>query len=245
MLEVILLLAACLFIAVLFYKQANEQIELLQLEADRKQDLPNVLSERSPIILRGYATPTLGTPETCKQRPSLAPLFQYDPATFPLETRRALAQESGLDIWFEHTWLPLLTSPFTRFYTSPSSRMIVHKEGLQQTSAPITFIMPTQGSFIITLMTQSQIPFLPVRWKGRQFEGFTALDTPLLNRVVYTQVKLRVGHIFLLPPHILFDIQTCDEEMKGEGVDPLAWAYCVELHHPISRCLMALSARAV
>lgn len=229
MLEYLLILVAGLFIAVLFYKQANEQLEILLLEASRQSELPTLLQERSPVIIRGYATPSLGTPAECKKRPSLAPLFQWDPSTFPLATRKALSQESGLDIWFEHTWIPHLTTPFTQLFMKPHSRLLIHSEGLQKTTAPYTFIMPTQGEFILTIMLQSQEPFLPKRWKGRIFSTFTAQDTPLLNQVQYTEVVLRKGHILILPAHLFYDISQT-KESKEE-----AWAYCVELHHPISQ----------
>lgn len=234
MLEYILILVAALFIGVLFYKQANDQLEILLLESARQSELPNLLQERSPVILRGYTTPALGTPAECKKRPSLAPLFQYDPATFPLQTRKALAQESGLDIWFEHTWMLTLTTPLTRFYTTTSSKMIIKEEGLQLTTAPLTVFMPTQGECTLTLMIQTQLPFLPKRWKGRQFSQFTAQDSPLLNQIQYTEVVLRKGHILFLPAHLLFDIQQTPESKEE------AWIYCVELHHPISRIRSSL-----
>jgi len=42
MIEIIVIIAVLLFIAVLFYKQANEQFEILQVEATRLQELPTL-----------------------------------------------------------------------------------------------------------------------------------------------------------------------------------------------------------
>lgn len=228
LLESIFIIVSCLFIAVLFYKQANEQIEILTVDADRIQNLPNWLAERSPVVVRGYKTPSLGTRAACEQRPSLAPLFQYDTTSFPIQTRKALAQESGLDIWFEHTLIPILTSRISRLYTTPHSRMIIGKQGLSQTTAPITFFMPTQGAFTVNILVQSQIPFLPSRWEGRALESLTVADSPLLNQIQYSQLKVRPGHLLFLPPHILIDIQ------EDTTAEIQAWGYFVELHHPIS-----------
>jgi hypothetical protein len=106
--------------------------------------------------------------------------------------------------------------------------MILRKQGLTQTTAPVTFFMPTQGAFTVNILVQSQIPFLPTRWEGRALESLSVADSPLLNQIQYSQLKLRCGHLLFLPPHCLVDIQ---EESTS---DIQAWGYFVELHHPIS-----------
>ncbi len=59
MLEYILIGIVCVFIAILFYKQANEQFEILQLSGERLSDLPTLYSERSPIVITDLPPPPL------------------------------------------------------------------------------------------------------------------------------------------------------------------------------------------
>jgi hypothetical protein len=221
MLEFLFIVFIAFFIAVLFYKQANEQIQLLQLDAERLREIPNVLAERSPLIVRGYSTPPLGVPSELSKRPSAAPLL----ANPSPSARIRLAQESGLNVWFEQTWLTLLTPRWLAWITTPQARLVKGSEGLWKTTAPLTFIMPTQGEFTFKLLQPAGEPFLPTRYFGRSFDSLTLADTPLLSQLKYLELKLRKGHLLFLPPHLILDTTPSDED---------SWIYYVELHHPIS-----------
>ena len=45
MIEIFIIIAVVFFIAVLFYKQANEQFDILQITADRLEELPTLYAE--------------------------------------------------------------------------------------------------------------------------------------------------------------------------------------------------------
>ena len=57
MLEILAILGVLFFIAVLFYKQANESFEIIQIESDRIQELPTVYGDHAPIVIRGFQVP--------------------------------------------------------------------------------------------------------------------------------------------------------------------------------------------
>jgi hypothetical protein len=241
MLEVLIIFTTIFFIAVLFYKQANEQFEILQIDEQRLSELPTMYGDKSPIVVRDFQTPFLGTEEELQKRPnilqmavapglSLATLlaspglasFQFKP-----QTAAFLAAESGLSVWFEHHLYEQLLPTYTRWLYSFQLSLWPHHRGLFKTKAFQTMIMPTQGTAIVSLMLSKVIPYLPNTWEGRSFHQLTAQDTPLLNQIQYMDVKIRRGNLLFLPAHMVVDIRS-EEETP-------AWCFIAEVHHPISR----------
>ena len=72
MIEYAGILIVAIFIAILFYKQANESFQILQLDADRLKDLPTLYPDHSPIVVKGLTLPPLGTESELRRRPHAA-----------------------------------------------------------------------------------------------------------------------------------------------------------------------------
>jgi hypothetical protein len=243
MIEIIIILTVLFFIAVLFYKQANEQFEILQIEASRLSELPTMYSDRSPIVVSNFQTPALGTEDELRKRPnilqmavspefSLKSLLEHPTALktfhFNPETAKFLAKESGLQVWFEHhVYKELLPSPYTKWLYTFKTSLWPHHRGLFKTTAFQTVIMPTQGTVRVSVMLGSALPYLPNRWYNRSFHSLTPQDTPLLNQIKFIEIKLRRGNLLLLPAHLIVDI-------TSEG-GPASWSFIAEINHPISR----------
>jgi len=243
MLEIIIILAVIFFIAVLFYKQANEDFEILQISAERMDELPTLYAERYPIVLSDYSLPGLGTESELRKRPAILQMKMGGttlqglldrPASlrtfsFPYETAQFIAKETGLSTWFQHHLLHrILPSPYTKwFYTARMTLWPEHR-GLFKTTAFQTLIMPTQGNARVSLMLPTVLPYLPTRWEGRNFHSLNAQDTPLLSQIHYVDVVLRPGTLLLLPPHMIANIST------GDVSDKPVWSFIAEIHHPIS-----------
>jgi hypothetical protein len=244
MLEVLAVLVVLFFIAVLFYKQANESFEVLQLEANRMDELPTLYADHAPIVIRSYQTPPLGTQQELEKRPQImqmavAPslslkallgstgsLKEY---TWKLETTTFLAKETGLETWFNMHLLHSVTpSQYTRWMYSSRCSLWPHHRGLFKTTAFQTVLMPTQGDASVNLLLSKSEPYLPRPWTGRQFAKLTPADTPLLNQIQCIEVKLRKGTLLLLPAHMIVDIASSDD------TNPV-WTMVAEVHHPISR----------
>jgi len=246
LLNIVAIISVFLFIAVLFYKQANEQIEILQITAERLGELPTMYSERSPIIISDYLTPTLGSEAELQKREhimqievapqvSLRTLLASGAKDFHFsnETAEFLAKESGLDIWFSHhLYKSLLPSPYTSFIYSSAVSLWPYGRGLFKTTAFQTIFMPTQGCAILTLMLPKMLPYLPLKWIGRKFGSLTMQDTPLLNQIQFMEIKLRRGNLLILPAHLIVDIRS--EVGPVPGLEP-SWTFIAEIHHPISR----------
>ena len=248
MLEIIAILIVAFFIAVLFYKQGNESFEILQLEAERLEELPTLYSEHSPIVIRGFQTPALGSSTDLEKRPQITQMAvatnlsmkallgsegSLENYTWKPQTAAFLSKETGLDTWFRmHLYPSLLPSPYTKWIYSYKTSLWPHHKGLFKTTAFQTVLMPTQGTVRVSLMLPKVEDYLPVNWRGRQFSSLTLADTPLLAQIQFIEVKLRKGNLILLPAHLIADIRTDDEskDVKGGG-----WCFVAEVHHWISQ----------
>jgi len=231
MLEYILFIIVLFFIGILFYKQANEEFQILQLDADRLSELPTLYVDRSPIVVEGFQTPDLGTEEGLEKRGILD-----SPATptqtlrqviqsIPLETAKYLSKESGLAIWFEHhLYKQLLPSPYTQWIYSFNTSLWPLHRGLFKTTAFQTLIMPTQGTASVKIMLQKMIPYLPSKWMGRKFSSLSLHDTPLLGQLQFIEIIIRKGNLLFLPAHLIVDVESLETQ----------WAFMAEINHPIS-----------
>ena len=237
MIEIVVFLSVLLFIAVLFYKQANEQFEILQIDATRLSELPTLYQDRSPIVISDYDTPNLGTAQDLYKRQSVLQmptgpnqtLGQLIHSRYPMPIKYAeiLAKETGLQIWFEHHLFKQLLPSYTSFLYSFNSSLWPYKRGMFKTKAFQTLLMPTQGTAIVSLMLQKMVPYLPTKWNNREFSSLSLHDTPLLNQIQFIDIKLRKGSMLLLPAHLIVDIKSNSSED--------AWTFIAEIHHPISR----------
>lgn len=245
MIEFVLFILVLGFIAILFYKQANEQFEILQIDAERIQDLPTLYADRSPIVVRDFPVPALGTSEELKKRTHIFKIvvaqgqgvkpitleeFLENPIyTITPKTARFLSKEAGLQIWFEHSvFKQLLPSPWTSWLYTCKTSLWPHHRGMYKTTAFQTMIMPTQGSVTVSLLLPKMIPYLPTAWEGRKFHSLTAHDTPLLSQIQFMEIKLRKGNILLLPAHVIVDVDAADKSK-------IPWIFQADIHHPISR----------
>ena len=235
MLEIIIIFTVLFFIAVLFYKQANEKIEILQIQGERIEELPSMYADRSPIVITDFQTPFLGTLEEFQKRPnilqmtvapnlSLKQLLEssaLEKFQFTQETAKFLAKESGLTVWFEHHLYEYIIPSYTKWLYSFKTSLWPHHRGLFKTVAFQTLLMPTEGTAKVHLMLGKVLPYLPTRWEGRSFNSLTAQDTPLIGQIKFIEITLRRGNFLLLPAHMIVDVTD-------------AWCFIAEIHHPIS-----------
>lgn len=246
MLEWIAIGVVIFFIAILFYKQANLEIEILQVDGERligkdiDNPLPTLYTDRSPIVVKDYPLPSLGTMKELAKRKTLMSMqvapsltlqqFLNTEATSILTpiTASFLAKESGLSIWFQQTLQPLLfPNPYTRIFYFSKQYLWPKRKGLFRTTAFQTLLFPTETTMIVSIMLPKVEPYLPTGWRGKAFKEITINDTPLLNQITFVDIKLRKGNLLLLPPHLIVDVYP---ENKKE----IGFVFHAELHHPIS-----------
>jgi hypothetical protein len=244
MIEILFIVALSFGVLILFYRQAIEQYNILQIEATQLADLPKLLTERSPLVIRDVGAPKLFTPDILKQNPRLMSFpiskdmnlksYLDQPVVGPLKMTQAsshiLARETGLQVWAEHTW-------FSRFFStslwetihSMKTEAHIGEKGLRKTTAIWTLLYPTSSTLEVTLLTERQGQFLPKVWRGRFPEAFTIQDTPLVGEIKYITIKVRPGTVLCVPTHWYISIRATESEKQG----PILWCW-MEVHNPIS-----------
>ena len=243
MIEILVVLVVAIGVLIVFYRQAIEQYNILQIESSQVSDLPKLLSERSPVVIRSIGEPRLYTPDVLKQNPRML--------SFPIESQMnlsmylsnpkpavkltaksatVLANETGLQVWAEHHWFPkLFSNSWWEMIHSVSTEAWLGEKGLRKTTAITTILYPTSGSLDVTLMTEHQEQFLPKAWRGRFPELFTVQDTPLVGEIKYITIKLRPGTMLCVPTHWFVSVRAA-EDSKSK---PLLWGW-IQVNNPIS-----------
>jgi hypothetical protein len=227
-----MIVAVLIGVLVLFYRQAIEQYNILQIEASQLEDLPKLASERTPLVLHDIGQPKLFTTEAIKTNSRLQQFpigaketlgtYIEDPKrmhTIPRKASLLLAKESGLSVWGEHTWFPKFFSyPILQHIHTMTAEAYLGDMGLQKATAVHTVLYPTSGIFEVTLLTEQQEKCLPPVWRGRFPELFTLQDTPLVGEIKYITIKLRPGNMLCIPSHWFYSIRSTD------GQKPAMWA---------------------
>ncbi len=240
-LELIFIVAVLFAVFILFYRQAIEQYNILQIESNQVEELPKLLSERTPLVLHDIGQPKLFTPETLKANARLQQfpigakqtLGQYlqHPTPQVSLTKKAsllLAKESGLATWGEHTWFPkLFQYPFLQHIHTFTTEALLGEQGLRKTTGIVTILYPTSGALEVTLMTEHQEKCLPPQWRGRFPEVFTIQDTPLAGELKYITIKLRPGNMLCVPTHWYTSVRAVEKDK------PACWTKYT-LDNPIS-----------
>jgi len=244
MIEIIVVLVVAIAVLIVFYRQAIEQYNILQIESTQISDLPKLLSEQSPVVIRSIGEPRLFTPDVLKQNPRLMsyPLEpQYNISSLLSQPKSAvkmtvksahvLARETGLQVWAEHHWFSkLFSNSWWEMLHSVSTEAWVGEKGLRKTTAITTILYPTSGSLDVTLMTEHQEEFLPKGWRGRFPELLTVQDTPLVGEIKYITIKLRPGTMLCIPTHWFVSVRASEDSKQK----PLLWGW-ISVDNPISR----------
>jgi hypothetical protein len=247
LLEFTFIVVVFLAVVIVFYRQAIEQYNILQIEASQVSELSKLLGERTPVVVRNVGTPKLFLPELLKTNKRLQQFpignqmtlgsYIAKPTTQVSLTKKAailLGKESGLSVWGDHTWFPkCFQYPILQQLHSFSTEAHLGEVGLRKTTGIVTFLYPTAGALEVTLLTEQQGKYLPTNWRGRFPETFTVQDTPLVGEIKYITVKLRPGTILCIPTHWYASIRVVDKAA------PALWAKFT-LDNPISSVASAM-----
>jgi hypothetical protein len=246
MLEILFLIALVFLIAVLFYKQRRPNMEILQAEESQIEKLPELLEEQQPVILRGISPPKGFTKEGLSKIPRLAtfsiggqPLDHVlaNPAILasangsPVvsrQRREMLADELSIRVWADHLWLPRFsqTTWFGWAVGCLRTEALLGGMGMFRTYAKYTAIMPTDGIYVVSILSRESETFLPTNWQYRYPGSLTPNDTPLVADLKYTDIILRPGTLLCLPPHTVVSLEPKDKEFAAAAI--------VEYHEPVS-----------
>jgi hypothetical protein len=249
MLVELLVLGTLIFlIAILFYKQRRKDLQILQLEQDQiPVQLSDLLEEQQPIVIRGITPPRGLTAEGLAKAPRLAsfpvggqPLSSVLQAptllasaaglpTLSLALRTNLADELAFPIWATHNW----RSHFAQISIMGSmigtmrTEAVIGGMGMWKTTAKLTTLMPTEGTYAVSILSVDSEQFLPKAWQYRYVTSLTPNDTPLVADIKFLDIVLRPGTALVLPPHTIVSMEPRDSQSFSA-------AAILEYHEPIS-----------
>jgi hypothetical protein len=257
MIEVLLVFLVLIFVIMfLFYKHRRSELEILQLESEQiPAQLTELLEELQPVVIRGIVPPKGLTRESLRKIPRLgdfavggqpladiletpAMLFGAGGApTLNFTAREQLSAELAIDVWANHTWLPILSQAT---WIGPvvgcmRTEAVLGGLGMIRTTAKITCIMPTEGKYTLSILSRGSEGFLPAAWQYKYPGALTVNDTPLVADLKYLDIILRPGTTVCLPPHCIISM-----EPVRDSSDMFAFV-SVEYHEPITLLAKSLS----
>ena len=244
LLESILICFVILLIFVFFYKQSNQDFNILQVESLPKAI--TVLTERSPIVVYPFDIHiALWTRQDLLKRPStlqsplrgtsLDALLNGTPAdqSIVLSPHEAetLADTVGVRLIVENELFQIFCdSLWWSSLLSLRTEALIGAQGLRKTYAHCTMICATEGSILVSLLNNSSEPYLPTLWEGKRLKTLTRDEAPHLEKIKYVDVIVRPGSLLIVPPHWKLCWES-HEDSKGSA--PLT--LFIEIHHPVSR----------
>jgi len=249
MIEIFVIFIFLVFgVSYLFYHHRRSDLEVLQLEADQMEQLPELLEELQPVVIRGVVPPKGFTRESLQKIPRLANysvggqplsdvlqkpqiLFEAEGApTLNQVSREQLCKELAINVWANHTWLPIFSQStwIGPAVGSMKTEAVFGGMGMIRTTAKYTCIMPTEGKYTLSILSRQSETFLPENWQYKYPAALTLNDTPLVADLKYLDIILRPGTTICLPPHCIISM----EPNKDAG--DLFALVIMEYHEPIT-----------
>jgi hypothetical protein len=239
----------------LFYQHRRSELEVLQLEANQLEQLPELLEELQPVVIRGVVPPKGFTRESLQKIPRLANysvggqplsvildkpdiLFGAEGApTLSQEAREQLAKELSIPIWANHTWLPTFSQStwIGPLVGSMKTETVFGGMGMTRTTAKYTCLMPTEGNYTVSILSKQSESFLPEHWQYKYPAALTLNDTPLVAELKYLDIIVRPGTAVCLPPHCIISMEPATKTAE------LFALVIVEYHEPITLMMKAFT----
>lgn len=242
MLEIILFLAITALIVLFFYKNSVvAEYKLNQLSYKSLDQLPELMAEKSPIVILDTPPTTFWSASDLQARPVLGqqglPLLALGDKTHSQYTPSLASffgEQSGAPVWIQNKWIPVITNPWLQWLTTTEPKAWFGSRGLQNTYAPWTLITASEGEALVSLLHKKHDTYLPANWKNRLPEEFTRADTPFLSDIKYIDVILRQNTSLLVPAHWKVAFQT-------RPGTPTAFIVEAAFHHPLSQLVQKLA----
>jgi hypothetical protein len=251
MYDIILIIIVVFLILFFFYRQAICEFRINQIEWQQKDNMTQLLGEKSPIVLRGIPATTFWTHEDVNLRDcfSQIPVFKElslkewlnagTPDTncqWMDKEAEQIASVSSMKIWATKWLNPYIIHRFLKWWIYPKYYCWAGSKGLQKTIATWTSIFVTDGEISVSIMPESNEAFLPPVWKDRFPSEFTVKDTPFINDLKYVDIILRPGNCLFMPAHWYIAWLSTSE------VIPLV--AMIQYHTPVSFITMQLKLTA-
>lgn len=226
-------------IALISYKSAVHEYEILQRDFSDDVVWSDLLSENLPIVVRNIPKSWIGgwvavrhvnrpyeihvRDETGKRlKTTFYSWLQSPKNTTYLETipdvrlnTSTPISEVGFSRWF---YIPHL-------YTEPRALSNLSVVPLKETIAEYTILVATDGE-PITLWLAHEGALTNIDILGKDPWSITSQEYPTIGDVKYIEIRLRPGNAIGIPKHWYYAV-------KNEG-EEASWYYIADLHSPVS-----------
>jgi hypothetical protein len=264
-LELLLCSIVLVGIAVLFYKGAVHEFQILQHDWSADVNWSTLLSERAPVVVRDIPTELLGgwkratvshrawpvllSNGSGRVRSSCAdwvqtPLKEIDGRT--MENGERLSISAGIpDLvrdWrtaglYRWTWMPTVSSSV--FLLPPTETACIP---LRRVRSDCCWIVCTDGAPLrLWLAHEGAIP-ADMMLEGRNPWTLTAKEVPWIVDVKFMELRLRPGCAVLLPTHWWVAVKP-ELPVEGKTVGDGSWGWMADLDTPISWILQKLPSK--
>jgi hypothetical protein len=96
-----------------------------------------------------------------------------------------------------------------------------------KTTAKLTAFTPTEGTYVVSILSVESEQYLPKAWQYRYVSSLTPNDTPLVADIKFLDIVVRPGTALLIPPHAVVS-------MEPKEPSTFSAAAILEYHEPVS-----------
>jgi hypothetical protein len=225
MIEIIMLLSFMFLIYVFFYKQTINEYSINQIEfTNISTKLQDLLYDKIPTIIRNAPIANCVLPSTFMNtqrfKKVLEDYLTEKDINLPKSSQfeSFIANESGFQVFSEHSWLSYLQINVLSKYTSSlKTKISFGSHPLVSTTAIYTILIPIKGEFTCSLINNEFTKYLP------KIPTVTIED--ISKSVQYIDVLLKPTTLIILPPHWHY--------IMNETL-PYSYYASIEYHEPIS-----------
>jgi hypothetical protein len=252
--ETILICGVIYIIIWLFYHESVPEFRINQIEWANRLTIPTILPEKLPIVVRNIPQPTIWTQEDVLNRSiySTVPVFanqtisqwlsgalkqnrQFINSPWTLEHARRIAQQSGIKTWTKRWLLGLMYPQWAEFIGLPQSSCWIGARSIWKSCAPWTSIIPTEGEIVVSIMpSKGYSHALPTNPENYWLPRITKFDTPFVGDLKFIDIRLRPGHMLIIPAHWMVSWEESELDiigLKEYGLKSPPMVCLVEFHN--------------
>ena len=236
----------------------GEQVaNILHFDLEYENVLPSLhelLQESQPIIIRGVPIPPILNSLKLAEIPRLNSFPLSANASYTLQTYRThpelvfpdeqaiglpilepivgrtLAKELSIDTWMKYTYNDFILelSGYFSVLKSIKTSVVLGGCGMVRPRSLYTCIIPTEGTYIVSLVNKRSENFLPkTAWTYKYPSILSVNDTPLVGEIQFIDIIARPGTMVIIPCHCIYS-------MTPKEMGKFHSAVLLELDSPIS-----------
>ena len=249
--EIILIFGIIYIILWLFYKDSVSEFRINQVEWGKRGNITSLLSEKSPIVVRGIHPIHVWTYEDVMNRDvyNKVPIFagkkvsdwiqdvrNIEGIECPWEVAHArmLGDISAFRTWVDRWFAEWIIQPGWKWLWRMQPSCWTGARPMFRTTALWTAIAPTVGEIMVSILPPKDFDYaLPGNWRDLWIPRINSVDTPFAGDLKFMDIRLRPGHILLLPAHwyASWDEGDIEEEERRElGLELPVMAVMMEFH---------------